>query len=183
MGVIYGGSVNLDRLKRAMIFIDGTNLFYRLEGKKLVVPKLLNVFTVFNHIAQSNEIVRIYLYSIQENIDKAKARHGAEFLDGIRVVLGDGVKNSSGGIKEKGVDALLVADLVYHAASRNCDNAVIVSTDTDFAHAIKRVEDFGCRTVVVGICDEAPDRLKNSCDRTVVVTDTNIVTANLGKII
>ena len=80
----------------------------------------------------------------------------------VRVVLGHGIPTKDGNIREKAVDALLVADLIYHAASRNCDYAVLVSMDTDFVQAIRRVEDFGCRTSVIGICSDVPDRLIES---------------------
>jgi hypothetical protein len=34
--------------------------------------------------------------------------------------------------------------------------------DTDFVQAIRRVEDFGCRTSVIGICSDVPERLIES---------------------
>lgn len=181
MGVSVSGGANLKQLQRSMIFIDGTNLFYRLTGAKLVVPSIRNLFQKFSFITDGCEIVRIYLYSIQQHVEAALQRHGAQSLDGIRVVFGDAIPTSGGNLKEKGVDALLVADLVYHAASRNCDYAVLVSSDTDFARAIKRVEDFGCRTAVVGICADVPDRLKQNCDRSYFVTADNILTSKLGQ--
>ena len=168
-------------MQRAMIFIDGTNLFYRLEAEKLMVPSILALFTQFSCVAEMREIVRVYLYSVQERVDLALRQHGAECLQGIRVVLGDGIKKPDGNIAEKGVDALLVADLVYHAASRNCDVAIVISTDTDFTFAIKRVEDFGCRTAVGGICSEIPERLKRSSDRTFTITADDILNAHLAR--
>jgi uncharacterized LabA/DUF88 family protein len=79
-------------------------------------------------------------------------------------VLGDSVPLANGKFREKGVDALLVADLVYHAAQKNCSYAVVVSNDSDFAHAIKRVEDFGCNTGVLAIVTPAVERVQGSCD-------------------
>jgi uncharacterized LabA/DUF88 family protein len=166
MGIVSGGGINPAAFQRAMVFVDGTNLFYRLAAAKFTVPSLLKLL---QHCAQGvtnhREILRYYLYSIQHHIDAAMKRHGADFLNGVRLVLGDGIWQRDGNVKEKGVDALLVADLVYHAASRNCDFAAVVTTDTDFVYAIKRVEDFGCRTAVIGICADIPPRLSQSCDR------------------
>ena len=175
-------SPNLQQLQRAMLFVDGTNLLYRLRDANLVVPSLSRLLTGFSFVAAGREVARIYFYSIQQHIDSAILRHGAQFFDGVRVVLGDSIPTDGGNFKEKGVDALLVADLVYHAASRNCDAAVLVSTDTDFCHAIKRVEDFGCRTAVLGICAELPERLKRSADQSNVITKDNIVSTNLGQV-
>jgi uncharacterized LabA/DUF88 family protein len=101
---------------------------------------------------------------VEQHLEKAKAFHGEGFLDGIRVVLGEGVATSDGNVKEKGVDALLVADLIYHAASRNFEYALVVTVDTDFVYALRRAEDFGCRTGVLAICAKAPQRLRAACD-------------------
>jgi len=166
--------------QRAMLFIDGTNLFYRIESKGLVVPQLSLIFPRFP-ILGGRQLARIYLYTIQEHVDRALKRHGQMFLSGIRVVLGHGVPTKDGNVKEKGVDALLVADLVYHAASRNVDYTVLVSTDTDFVHAIRRVEDFGCRTAVVGICGDVPVRLTEQSDASFTITAEQLEEAGLAK--
>lgn len=71
---------------------------------------------------------------------------------------------------------MLVADLVYHAAVKNYDYALVVSTDTDFVKALHRVEDFGCRTGVLGVCSDVPDRLRNVCDETKTLTKDVMLT-------
>jgi uncharacterized LabA/DUF88 family protein len=179
--MIYGGGTNLMQLQRAMIFVDGTNLFYRLEAAKLAVDSLADLFHNHNYIHGGRQVIRICLYTIQEQLDWAISRHGKKFIEGIRVVLGHGIPSQGGNVKEKGVDALLVADLVYHAASRNYDYAVLVSTDTDFVHAIHRVEDFGCRTSVVGVCSEVPDRLVANSDKKFIITRESLVQGKVAK--
>lgn len=183
MGAYGSGNVNLMQLQRAMIFIDGTNLFYRLEGAGLVVDELVKIFTTTysNVISGSRQVSRTYLYTIEEHLNRAVKRHGTKFVDGIRVVLGHGVPSKGGNIKEKGVDALLVADLIYHAASRNYDYAILVSADTDFIHAIRRVEDFGCRTAVIGICSELPELLMKHSDSHFVISRENLLKLNLAR--
>lgn len=147
--------------ERAMVFIDGTNLFYRLMADKLKVSYLVKVIEPY---VSPRKLVRAYLYTVQQHLDEAKRLHGNGFFHGIRVVLGDGIVKKDGNIKEKGVDALLVADMVFHAASRNYEYALIVTADTDFVYVIKRVEDFGCKTGILSICCEAPSRLVEACD-------------------
>ncbi|MBK8016125.1 MAG: NYN domain-containing protein [Betaproteobacteria bacterium] len=105
-----------------------------------------------------------YFYTTKEKLEKATEIHGSQFLEGCRIVLGDSVPLGNGKFREKGVDALLVADLVYHAAQKNCSYAVVVSNDSDFAHALRRVEDFGCNTGVIAIGVPAAERLQNACD-------------------
>jgi uncharacterized LabA/DUF88 family protein len=147
--------------RKSMVFIDGTNLFRRLESHKLRMKRL---YTVLNCYVTGGDIVRSYLYTIKEYYNNALSVHGEGFFDHIKVIFGEGVKKGDGNLKEKGVDALLVADMVYHAAFKNYDYALVVSNDADFAYAIKRVEDFGCRTSVLGVCDPVPDRLGEACD-------------------
>ena len=160
--MISRGSAQPIEFQRAMVFVDGTNLFYRLAGVKL---KLLSLRNLCHHYCQGRQIVRIYLYTTKPHFEKAKRDYDDKAFEAIRVVFGDAVPTGDGNIKEKGVDALLVADLVYHAAARNYDYAVLVSTDADFAHALKRVEDFGCRTAVVSVCSSTPELLRNAADQ------------------
>lgn len=163
--------------QRAMIFVDGTNMFYRLRSNKLQVN---NIARLISSYIGERQLVRSYLYTIKEKYDEAKLIHGENFCENIRVVFGDGIATGDGNIKEKGVDALLVADLIYHAASKNFNYALVVSHDTDFAHAVKRVEDFGCRTGVLGVCGEVPERLKNICDEVFSITKDMIIRNNFG---
>ena len=154
---------------RAGIFIDGSNLFFRLQDHKLrLQQKMIDIVSLY---VGGREINRACLYTTQAYLDKALEVHGERFTAGLKISLGDGVPRN-GGIAEKGVDALLVADLVYHAAARNMDYALLVSVDTDFAYALKRVEDFGCRTGVLALCSELPERLlKAADDHTVISAD------------
>ncbi|MDJ0733729.1 MAG: NYN domain-containing protein [Nostocaceae cyanobacterium] len=168
------------QFQKAMIFIDGTNLFHRLDGVKLQLKeKLSNIVESF---VENRQVVRVYMYTSKPYLQHAKEKHGDLISDGLRVVQGDAVPkkdkdgNYDGNYKEKGVDALLVADLVYHAAVKNYDYALLVSTDTDFVQALKRVEDFGCRTGVLGLCCDIPDRLKEACDDTAILSKSDILT-------
>jgi uncharacterized LabA/DUF88 family protein len=150
------------RFQRAMVFIDGTNLFHRLDSARLRLN--VDLSKIVASFLSGRQVVRIYMYTIREHLERAQAIHGTHLTDGIRLVLGEGVPTGDGNVKEKGVDALLVADLVYHAAVKNLDYALVVSTDTDFVQALHRVEDFGCRTGVLSLCSELPPRLKEACD-------------------
>ncbi|SRR5271157_1539538 len=163
--------------QKAMVFVDGTNLFYRLESEKLRVPQLNRLFQPFVHPRQ---LVRAYLYTVHQHLEKARQFHGETFCQGIRIVFGDGIEKKDGNIKEKGVDALLVADMIYHAASRNCEYALVVTADTDFVYVLRRVEDFGCRTGILSICCEAPSRLVDACDDHYQMDSDYLVTQNMA---
>ena len=113
--------------------------------------------------------LRAYAYTSDPEFKKAQAQHDVGFADGIRLVFGDAVATGDGNFREKGVDALLVADLVYHAAAKNFDFAVVVSADTDFVQALRRVEDFGCRTAVISVCVPLPQRLVDAADQSLSI--------------
>jgi uncharacterized LabA/DUF88 family protein len=149
---------------KAMIFIDGTNLFYRFQAEKLKVIQPLSNPHLWGSALSNRQLIRTYLYTSEPHLDKAKKIHGEHIFNGVRIILGDYIDKKDGNYKEKGVDALLVADLIYHAAAKNFDYAVLVSVDTDFAYTIKRAEDFGCQTAVVGVCAPVPKRLQESTD-------------------
>jgi uncharacterized LabA/DUF88 family protein len=53
--------------------------------------------------------------------------------------------------------------------------------DTDFVQAIRRVEDFGCRKSVIGICSDVPDRLIESSDDHSVISREMLIGAKLAK--
>lgn len=159
-----GAHADVQQTQRAMVFVDGTNLFYRLASAKL---RLLSLAALIRYAEPYREIVRVYLYTTQPHHEKAQGIHGRVFADGVRVVYGEAIATRDGNHKEKGVDAQLVADLVYHAAARNCEKAILISSDQDFAHALARVEDFGCRTSVISVIAPTPRLLKDAADSVV----------------
>lgn len=167
------GSARAIEFQKAMVFIDGTNLFFRLETLKL---KLLTIDGICRHFSRGRDIIRTYLYTSQPYYEKAVVAHGKDLFRNVRVRFGDAVPLRDGNYKEKGVDALLVADLVYHAASKNFDFAMLMSADTDFARALKRVEDFGCRTAVISIGSGTPELLKQACDEVIEINEETLIT-------
>jgi uncharacterized LabA/DUF88 family protein len=134
------------------------------EDRRWAIQVIQDSLALLRHVLHPRQLVRAYLYTVQQHLDRAKQVHGPNLCQGVRVVLGDGIQTKDGNIKEKDVDALLVADMVYHPASRNCEYALVVTSDTDFVYVLRRVEDFGCRTGILAVCCEAPPRLIGACD-------------------
>lgn len=147
--------------EKAIVFIDGSNLLNRLHSERIKVNDFYSIAAI---ACAGRQVLRVYFYTSEEKLNKAKLIHGEEAFGRCRIVLGHSIARGDGSIKEKGVDALLVADLVYHAATKNCQYAVVFSNDSDFTFAIKRVEDFGCKTAIVSTVQKAPDRLIAACD-------------------
>ncbi len=149
--------------ERSIIFVEGTNLFYRFEEMKLLVSSFYDLLQRLGGGRGRPSIRRICWYTIEEKYQRTLKIHGGACLDRVRVIRGTGVP-TSGEPKEKGVDSLLVADLIYHAAQKNMDYAQLVTIDLDFVYAIRRVEDFGCRSAVLAFGHQAPEDLQKSCD-------------------
>lgn len=166
--------------ERAMAFVDGTNLFHRLSEKRLVVPKLLPILET---ACSGRQLIRVYVYTTEKHLATAMTAHGSSFLGECRVVLGDEIPTKDGNVKEKGVDALLVADLVYHAAAKNCTYAVVLTHDSDFRHALRRVDDFGCRTALVAVGCEAPERLQAASDDYCFLSADSLVSLGFARIL
>ena len=164
--------------ERAMVFIDGSNVFLNIRESGLKVPSF---YKLGAKTIGSRQLTRVYVYTSQEKLEAAKQLHGQECFSGCRVVLGDSVPLPNGSHREKGVDALLVADLVFHAAMKNFQYAVVISNDSDFAVALKRVEDFGCRTGLVSVIKQAPQRLIEACDDFVFFTSAELCAIGIAN--
>ena len=174
-------SPNLKELQRVWFFVDGSNLIHRLRESNVQIPSLHKVLDRCCRLNfGAREFVRAIFFTTPTLCKEAEAFHGPDFLKGIRVSHGDEVFLDKRRTKEKGVDALLVADLVYHAAQKNLDLAVLVSQDTDFRFAIQRVEDFGFRTAVLALTHGCDPRLSGACDWYVELSRDRLIAENLA---
>jgi hypothetical protein len=97
-------SVRAIEFQKVMVFIDGTNLFHRLDALKL---NPVGIDALCKTIAQGRDIVRIYLYTSEPHYKNALAKYGDKPFRNIRVVFGDAVSTGNGNFREKGVDAPL----------------------------------------------------------------------------
>lgn len=164
----------------AMVFVDGSNFIHRLQDHKLIwQPGAFEKFAEFVTSPRMN--LRTYFYTNPNKLEDFKKQCGESALLGCRVVLGDGIPLENGKIKEKGVDALLVADLIYHAASKNVNHVVVITHDTDFMYALKRVEDFGVTTRLVALLVEPSDRLRGSADRVISINKKTLLDNGWAK--
>jgi len=166
--------INFDR---SIVFIDGTNTFESLKDNSLKVRSFYELASI---ICTPRRVHRVYLYTTQEKLDQAIKVHGTEAFSKCRIVFGDFIASNKKE-REKGVDAQLVADVVYHAAVKNCEFIAIVSTDTDFRFALSRVEDFGVQTGLIAVAKPAAERLKKSCDDYLELLPEELISQGLAE--
>ena len=146
--------------RRTMAFVDGTNLIAEMKNKQIKLP---SVHALGAWAVEPKLLVRVLVYTTEAKANAAKTLFGDEFFKDCRLVYGDTIETGSD-VREKGVDAQLVADLVYNAAQKNADHLILISNDSDFAFALMRAEDFGCTTEVRWGGGNVNSRLINAAD-------------------
>ena len=121
----------------------------RRERNRLSVPLLLaDLIEEAKAIEPSARLLRIYWYD-------GIARGGLLSLEQKTLAQSDNVKcrfgviNSKG--QQKGVDSLIVTDLIQLAREQACSDAVILSGDEDLRVGVQVAQTFGIRVHVLGI--------------------------------
>jgi hypothetical protein len=129
-------------------------------------------------------LLRTYVYDAQYPGDAAEYAAQQEYLDtlaaqpGIRLRLGHLVQRSPGSRKatwqQKGVDTLMVLDLVRLAQLRAFDIALVVAGDRDLAEALRVIADDHARRVILySVPGSAPAKqLVQAADAHVPIQDS-----------
>lgn len=164
-------------MKRAFVFIDGSNLYYRLKnisefytketGQKFSLSKFK-----FKEFCQSlvgeNNLSEIHYYVGQvkrphpksKNAQKAEEMYSAQqrlvgYLQnqGITVRFGKLMKDLSriDSYHEKGVDVQIAVEMIRFARQDKYDVAYLISSDTDLVPAVEEVKDLSKAVTYVGI--------------------------------
>jgi hypothetical protein len=116
---------------------------------------------------RGGEVLRTYVYDAQYPADADEYPGQRAYFDelgaqpGIRVRLGHLVKRSAGtrraAWEQKGVDTLLVLDLLRLAQQGAFDTALIIAGDRDLAEAIRVIaDDYARRVVLFSVQGSAP---------------------------
>jgi len=158
--------------KKAIFFIDGSNLYHSLKGHygktNCKFPTLIK-----NLAAQLQiDVVRVYYYNViphpSQGAEKTQATQ--RFLSAIEkqpfmeVKLGKLVKRGET-FMEKGVDVRLATDMVAMGLNDRYEVAVLISGDADYKFAVQHVKDGGKSVVIAFPKSRAlADDLRKACD-------------------
>jgi len=139
-------------LERAVVFIDGNNLYHRLKERGW--KTWINIGVLAKRIVGKRQLVKIYYYNAPPPGGKPFTKKGNAYfsevkrtkdlvfrqswLQHIKRTDENGEYNS---YREKGGDTALTTDLIASAAANEYDVAVIVSSDGDYAPAAHVVSD------------------------------------------
>jgi uncharacterized LabA/DUF88 family protein len=133
---------------KVAIFIDGSNLYHGLRSNFRRYDLSFADFTA--KLCGSRSLFRTYYYNVLQDSTQRPdgSREQQEFLSILHETpcletrLG-GTKLSQGVPVEKGIDVMLVTDLLQFASKGLYDVAVLVSGDGDFAYALQAVKNMG----------------------------------------
>jgi len=145
-------------VSRAAVFVDAGYLFAQgsveLIGQKsprsaltLDAAAARNFFRdLVQKVAPNTEFLRIYWYDGTSS-GPTPQHLALMHLDDIKVRLG--FVNSVG--EQKGVDSLIVTDMIELARNRAIADALLLSGDEDLRVGVQQAQEFGVRVHIVGI--------------------------------
>lgn len=132
------------------------------------------------------EVLRTYVYDAQYTPDDDRYAEQRAYFDtlaaqpGIRLRLGHLIERSAGTagarVQQKGVDTLLVLDLVRLAQLRAFGTALIIAGDRDLAEALRVIaDDYARRVILFSIKGSSPAKeLVQAADDHGVITDAHL---------
>lgn len=166
------------KVQKAMMFVDGTNFRYCLNGSAVKIIKPIHwIGEIF---LEGRQLLRTFFYTCEPHLASLESEHGQDILKTSKIVLGYAIPIGDGNYSEKGVDVNLASDVVYHAAMGNYDYALIVTSDQEFVPVIERIQDLGCQAGVLSLFRPVPRELKNVCDEAFFLSKEQLISNNIG---
>lgn len=145
---------------RVAIFIDGSNLYYKLKELKIQHTTEFNYLGLCQKLARQRPIVFkgyfIGVVRVKGNDPKSlELRKNQQrlfsFLRNRGFIIRQGyLLENNGKYHEKGVDVQLATDLLIGAYEDKYDVAIILSSDTDMLPAIRKIKSLGKRIEYIG---------------------------------
>lgn len=152
-------------MERVGVFVDAGYLFKQggelVTGQKLTRGQLaldidgaVRVLREFAEATSGLPLLRIYWYD-GTNTGPSSEHVALAFHDDVKVRLG--IVNSAG--QQKGVDSLVITDMIALARNRAIADAVLLTGDEDLRVGVQQAQEFGVRVHLVGV---APARASQS---------------------
>lgn len=155
-------------MKRVAIFIDAGYFFVQssvaltgvrqLRGSGILeIRKLTDFLTQFAVSLTKAELLRIYWY---DGTDTGPSPQHLALAIEPNIKLRLGFVNAAG--QQKGVDSLIVTDMINLARNGAMTDAVLMSGDEDLRIGVQQAQEFGVRVHLVGICSHPHSTQKHS---------------------
>lgn len=144
-------------MDRVAVFVDAGYLFaqgsHLLAGRKLPrsevaldYEKVVESLGQFAERVSESRLLRVYWYD-GTSTGPTSQHIALAYLAGVKVRLG--FVNSVG--EQKGVDSLIVTDMIALARNRAMSEAVLLSGDEDLRVGVQQAQEFGVRVHLLGI--------------------------------
>jgi uncharacterized LabA/DUF88 family protein len=137
-------------MERVCIFIDGRNFYFALKRNNRVTR--VDYYQLSLALAgPDRKLVRTYYYNVayDKNQFPDKAKTQMSFLDSLdrtpylELRLGRLISTFDGNVQERGMDVLIASDMVYYAARKTFDTAIVVTEDAVYASVLEEVKELG----------------------------------------
>lgn len=157
-------------MERVIAFIDGSNLYFAARDNRVLPP--WDVVSLARDLAgEDRRLIRVYYYNARNEDDPASDQYRAEEkfynflrnLDYCTVRLGR-LEGKGAAVHQKGVDVLLVQDLLTLTFCDAMDCAILITNDGDFATVAQEVKARG-KQVEVAFLGRPSFHLRDVCDR------------------
>lgn len=153
-------------MKRAFVFIDGSNFYFKLKAWSSDINEELRLldfrFREFaEYLVKPHRLIemRYYIGAIkrQRNNKKSEQMYADQQRlfrklqrQNIVITLGQLIRHPDKTYHEKGVDVRLAVEMIRFARQDKYDIAYLVSSDTDLVPAVEEVKSLGKNVQYVG---------------------------------
>lgn len=165
-------------MKQVAVFVDAGYFFAQgsiaLTGNKgirgdatLNIKKLLEALTKFATSLTGNPLLRIYWYD-GTSTGPSPQHIALAFEPNVKMRLG--FVNAVG--QQKGVDSLIVTDMITLARNNAMSDAVLLSGDEDLRVGVQQAQEFGVRVHLLGICSHPNNQQRSQSQFLLQESDT-----------
>lgn len=145
--------------KKSIIFIDGSNFYFKLKDLKLHYLLNFDFLGFSKKLSGNNKLVKVVYYvgkirtdgtdktqimfNNQRKLFSHLRKHKVQYSLGYLLKSGEKYH-------EKGVDVNIAVDILMAAYENLCDHIILISSDTDLLPAIRKAKDKGKTVEYIG---------------------------------
>lgn len=150
--------------EKICIFIDGGNVFHAANALNIRV----DFAKLIRELTGSRQLIQAYYYGATPNTPEQN-----RFFDKLRhldiEVKTSPLRQYQGTPFEKGIDVMLVTDMLLFAHQNRYDTALLVSGDKDFTYAIKAIQAIGKTVEAAAFTHAFATELQQTANKTIIL--------------
>jgi uncharacterized LabA/DUF88 family protein len=150
--------------EKVCIFIDGGNIFHAADTLNIRV----DFAKLIRELVGPRDLVQAYYYGATPNTPDQNRFFSKLHHLGIEVKTRP-LRQYQGTIFEKGIDVMLVTDMLLFAHQNRYDTALIVSGDKDFTYAVEAIQAIGKTVEAAAFSHAFAIELQNTANTTFIL--------------